>query len=145
MNGNICLSHTSNFVLQNTHSKNQPMLLRLTPILFLFLLSLNLAAQQPNTARQLPATRTAAAFKIDGTLDEAAWKEAAPAKDFTEWRPAAGKPEEAFSKTIVYILYDNTSIYIGGYCYEKTMDSVSRELVGRDVVGVNDFVGVIFD
>ena len=120
------------------------MLLRLLTLLLLAS-SLGLAAQEKNGARQLPAQRTTASFKIDGSLDEAAWKEAAPAKDFVEWRPAAGQPEGQDNKTIVYLLYDNTSIYIGGYCYEKTLDSVSRELVGRDVVGVNDFVGVIFD
>ncbi|MDB5197449.1 MAG: carbohydrate binding family 9 protein [Flaviaesturariibacter sp.] len=98
-------------------------------------------AQQP--VRQLPAKRTTASLKIDGDINEAAWKEAAPATDFVEWRPNAGARE--LNKTLVYILYDNTSIYIGGYCYEKTKDSISRELIGRDRVGVNDFVGVILD
>ncbi|TCZ74574.1 DUF5916 domain-containing protein [Flaviaesturariibacter aridisoli] len=97
------------------------------------------------TPRQLPAKRTTASFKIDGELSEAAWKEAAPATSFIEWRPNAGKPENPATGTEVYILYSNTSIYIGGFCHERTRDSVSRELVGRDVVGVNDFVGVIFD
>jgi hypothetical protein len=95
------------------------------------------------TRRQLPAKRTTANFKIDGELNEAAWKEATPATDFVEWRPNAGKSED--NKTVVYILYNNTSVYIGGYCYEKSKDSISRELIGRDRVGINDFVGVIFD
>ena len=34
---------------------------------------------------------------------------------------------------------------LGGYCHERSKDSVSKELVGRDVIGVNDYVGVIFD
>lgn len=101
-------------------------------------------AQQP-VFRQLPAKRTTATIKIDGEISEPAWKEAQPATDFVEWRPNAGKPEDATNRTVVYFLYDNTSVYIGGYCYERTKDSISRELVGRDVVGVNDFVGVIFD
>jgi hypothetical protein len=42
-------------------------------------------------------------------------------------------------------LYDNSSVYVGGYCYERTKDSVSKELIGRDKVGINDFLGVIFD
>ena len=95
--------------------------------------------------KQLPAKRTTTTIKIDGNLDEAGWKEATPATDFTEWRPDAGKPENPANKTIVYILYDNTSIYVGGYCHERTKDSISRELIGRDKVGVNDFVGVIVD
>jgi len=95
--------------------------------------------------KQMPAKRTTAVLKIDGLIDEAAWKEATPATNFIEWRPNAGKPQDSAIKTIVYLLYDNTSVYVGGYCYERTKDSVSRELIGRDRVGINDFVGVIFD
>lgn len=101
-------------------------------------------SQQPNP-KSIPARRTTASIKVDGEIDEAAWKEAVPATDFVEWRPTPGVPENAASKTIVYLLYDNTSVYIGGFCYERTKDSISRELIGRDKVGVNDFIGVIFD
>jgi hypothetical protein len=117
----------------------------LKKILSLLLAGSTLAASAQTTPRQLPATRTTASFKIDGELNEAAWKTAQPATGFIEWRPTAGKPENPETGTEVYILYDNTSIYIGGFCHERTRDSVSRDLVGRDVVGVNDFVGVIFD
>jgi hypothetical protein len=113
-------------------------------ILIVSTLSTFCVCAQP-TPKQLPAKRTNASIKIDGNLDEAAWKEALPATDFVEWRPNAGMPESGANKTIVYLLYDNTSVYIGGYCHERTRDSISKELVGRDVVGVNDFVGVIFD
>ncbi len=53
--------------------------------------------------------------------------------------------EDSTTRTEIYLLYDNVSIYVGGYCHEKTRDSVSKELVGRDKIGVNDYVGVIFD
>jgi hypothetical protein len=108
------------------------------------LLAFSSFAQQP-VPKQLPAKRTTASIKIDGEINEAAWKDAVPATDFVEWRPNAGVAENSSNKTVVYFLYDNTSVYVGGYCYERTKDSISRELVGRDVVGVNDFVGVIFD
>ncbi len=111
--------------------------------IFLSMCSLFCFSQTPK--KQLAAQRTTSAIKIDGNLDESAWKDAVPAKDFIEYKPTFGKLEDAKTKTIVYILYDNTSVYIGGYCYERTTDSISKELVGRDVIGVNDFVGVIFD
>jgi hypothetical protein len=109
----------------------------------LILLGLSMGINAQTTPRQLPAKRTTATFKIDGELNEPEWKEASPATDFIEWRPNAGKPED--NKTVIYILYDNTAVYVGGYCHEKTKDSISRELIGRDRVGINDFVGVIFD
>jgi hypothetical protein len=95
--------------------------------------------------KELPATRSAAAIKIDGILDEAAWNEAKPAMNFIEQRPNAGKEEDSTSRTQMFLLYDNTSIYFGGYCREKTRDSISKELIGRDKVGINDFAGVILD
>ena len=104
----------------------------------------NSFAQQP-VIKTLPAKRTIASFKIDGNLDEAAWKDAIPATNFVEWRPDFGAAEDPLCRTEIYLLYDNTSIYIGGYCHEKSKDSISKELVGRDQVGVNDYVGVIFD
>lgn len=95
--------------------------------------------------KKLAAQRVTSAIKTDGNLDEDAWKTAPLATDFIESRPAFGALEKADSKTEIFILYDNTSIYIGGYCHEKTADSVSRELAGRDKIGSNDFLGVIFD
>jgi hypothetical protein len=101
-------------------------------------------AQQP-VPKNLSAKRTTASFKIDGQLEEAAWKEAIPATKFAEWRPNFGAVEDSITGTEIYLLYDNTSIYIAGYCHEKSKDSVSTELVGRDEIGVNDYVGIIFD
>jgi len=95
--------------------------------------------------KKIPAKRATASIKIDGNLDDAAWKDATIATDFVEWRPDFGKHEAPENKTIIYLLYDNTSVYVGGYCHERTKDSISRELIGRDQVGVNDFVGVILD
>lgn len=106
------------------------------------LISMCVSAQTP---RQLPAQRTTSSFKIDGNLDEQGWKGVTPADHFIEWKPSFGQHEENATRTEIYIVYDNAAIYIGGYCHERTPDSISRELVGRDVVGVNDFVGVVFD
>jgi len=101
-------------------------------------------AQQP-AIKSLSAKRTTASFKIDGVLEEAGWKEVIPATQFVEWRPNFGAIEDSTSRTEIYLLYDNNSIYIGGYCHELSKDSVSKELIGRDAIGVNDYVGVIFD
>ena len=111
-------------------------------ILFACIMS---AAYGQTTARQLPAKKTNAIVKVDGKLDETEWKQAVPATQFVEWRPTFGTVEDSATRTEIYLLYDNTSIYIGGYCHERTKDSVSKELVGRDVIGVNDYVGIIFD
>lgn len=116
-------------------------------LFFSLLLSIcaGLLNAQVSPARQLPAKKTVATIKIDGNLEEAVWKETSPATRFVEWRPTFGTVEDSSTRTEIYLLYDNTSIYVGGYCHERTKDSVSKELVGRDKIGVNDYVGVIFD
>ncbi len=100
-------------------------------------------AQTPN--KKLAAKKITSSIKLDGSLSEPAWKTATPATDFIEYRPTPGAHELTPNRTEVYILYDNTSIYVGGYCHERTVDSVSKELVGRDRIGNSDFLGVIFD
>jgi hypothetical protein len=97
------------------------------------------------TIKTLPAKRTTATIKLDGNPNEEVWKEATVATQFVEWRPNYGAVEDSATRTEIWLLYDNTSIYVGGYCHEKTRDSVSTELIGRDKIGVNDYVGVIFD
>jgi hypothetical protein len=116
--------------------------------LFFFLLltgiSLHKAAAQV-APKEIKAVRTAGNIRIDGKLNEPEWKATTPATGFIEYRPNYGAVENASNRTEIYLLYDNTSVYIAGYCHELRKDSVSRELIGRDRIGVNDFVGVMFD
>src|SRR6266700_6612272 len=95
--------------------------------LSMILLACSFIVQSQPITKQLAAQRTTAIIKIDGNLDEDCWKNAVPAKDFVEWRPSFGKAEDPATQTIVYILYDNSSVYIGGYCHERTTDSISKE------------------
>src|SRR5687767_2113278 len=113
---------------------------------FLFFLSFFIPSRaQAPEKRKIQAVRTAGAIKIDGEINDEAWKAAPVAEGFTEQRPTFGKAEEEATKTTMYILYDDNAIYIAGICRETKRDSISTELIGRDLVGVNDFAGVAFD
>jgi hypothetical protein len=115
-------------------------------LLFFFLLATTFfQAVAQVIPREIKAVRTTGNIRIDGKLSEPEWKETAAATGFIEYRPNYGAPENASNRTEIYLLYDNTSVYIAGYCHEPRKDSVSRELIGRDKIGVNDFVGVMFD
>jgi hypothetical protein len=103
------------------------------------------AAAGQTEKKQLPAKRISSAIKIDGVLDDAAWKDAPVANKFVESRPVPFKNESAENASEVYIVYDDEGIYVGGYYHEKTKDSISSELIGRDGFGNNDFGGVILD
>ena len=97
------------------------------------------------TAKRLTAARSNATFKIDGILNEPAWKTAPAANHFVELRPNTFRKEDEANRTEIFILYNNQGLYIGGYCHEKNKDSIATELVGRDNFGNNDFIGVVLD
>ncbi|MFZ9387148.1 MAG: DUF5916 domain-containing protein [Chitinophagaceae bacterium] len=103
-----------------------------------------LPAQNP-APKQLPAKRTVKPVKIDGLLDEEAWKDAAVMSDLVAFRPVVGAPELPENRTVTYLMYNDEGIYFGGYCHERTRDSIATELAGRDGFGTNDYVGIIFD
>ena len=65
--------------------------------------------------------------------------------DLIEFRPTVGAIETPETKTVAYLLYNDEGIYFGGYCYERTKDSIATELSGRDGFGTNDYIGLIFD
>ncbi len=107
------------------------------------LLFFNAVAQK--TTLELPAKRTSQPVKIDGLITDEAWKEAAVMTNLIEFRPKVGDTEDPANKTIAYLMYSDDGIYFGGYCYERSRDSIASELVGRDGFGTNDYIGIIFD
>ena len=111
---------------------------------FIFAMAVVITAKA-QLPKQLPARRANTAIKIDGKLDDAAWKDAPIATNFVELRPVAFRKESEANRTEVFFLYNDQGIFIGGYCHEKTKDSIQTELIGRDNFGGNDFIGVIFD
>lgn len=96
--------------------------------------------------RSLPAKRTTHKVKIDGLLNDSAWRDAAIATNYIEFRPKVGRPDDDETKTVTYLMYDNEGFYFGGYCYERSKDSITTELIGkRDGFGTNDYIGIIID
>ncbi len=95
--------------------------------------------------KELPAKRTTQQVKIDGLLNDSAWKDAAMMTDLVEFRPKMGAKESFENRSETWLMYDDEGIYFGGYLHERTKDSISAELTGRDGFGANDYVGIIFD
>ena len=110
-----------------------------------FCIMLTTAAYSQSEKKKLIAQRTNSIIKIDGILDDVAWKDAPVADKFIELRPTPFIPETGDNATQIYLLYSNEGVYVGGYLHEKNKDSIAAELVGRDGFGNNDFIGVIFD
>src|SRR4051812_26577825 len=93
-------------------------------------------AQTPRVSIQ--AVRTNALIKIDGNLDEEAWKTASHISGLTEMRPNFGKREDPRNQSDLYILYDDNAVYVAGFLHESNRDSIATELSGRDNIGASD-------
>ncbi|MFN0082994.1 MAG: DUF5916 domain-containing protein [Ferruginibacter sp.] len=111
----------------------------------LFLFGSASAQSQIKEKKNIVIKKSIEIIKIDGVLNDAAWKTAAIADKFTDFQPTPFTPERPGNETKVYFLYNNDGVYIGGYLHERTKDSIASELTGRDGFGNNDFIGVIFD
>jgi len=72
-------------------------------------------AQAPR--RQAQASRTVEAPIMDGIVDDDVWAQAEPLTDFVQAEPLEGQP--ATETTVVRILYDEDTIYVGAICYDE--------------------------
>ncbi len=99
------------------------------PILSLFTLVTN--AQ----VRSIPAIKINQPIKIDGNLDDEAWKTVEATGDFITFSPVFGKVSTRNTK--VKIAYDNTAIYIGAYLYDNPAN-IRKQLTARDVLDRQD-------
>src|SRR3989442_12809141 len=71
--------------------------------------------RQHQTEVRLPRIETAS-VRIDGVLDEDAWKQAALLTGFSQYRPVDGRPAD--DSTQVLVFYAPDAIYFGIRGYE---------------------------
>lgn len=69
-------------------------------------------------------------LRVDGVLDEGAWRAAAPATDFLQRDPDNGAP--ATERTEVRILYDDRRLVIGVECFDSEPGRVLGNQMQRD-------------
>lgn len=93
----------------------------------------------PDTTKKYSAVRAETAPKIDGVLDDSAWANVLPATDFVMSRPIENSTPT--QKTEVWIVYDNTAVYVGAMMYDTSPDSILHELGLRDGVDPNSNSG----
>ncbi|MFZ1453135.1 MAG: DUF5916 domain-containing protein, partial [Ferruginibacter sp.] len=85
--------------------------------------------------RSIPAIKINSPIKIDGNLEDEAWKMIEPTGDFITISPVYGNISTRNTK--VKIAYDNTAIYIGAYMYDNP-SNIRKQLTARDVLDRQD-------
>ncbi|MCY3843918.1 MAG: hypothetical protein OXH69_10300, partial [Acidobacteria bacterium] len=74
--------------------------------------------------------RTEQAPRIDGRLDEEAWRSAAIVDAFVQQEPSEGEP--ATEPTVVRLLYDARALYIGVEAFDSRPEAVIATEMRRD-------------
>lgn len=116
---------------------------KLTLSLVLLLATISsFAGNEPE--RSLQASKVLQTPKLDGVLDEAIWQNAPVAENFIVNSPNYG--EASAFRTKVYVVYDNSNIYIGAYLYDDP-SKVRTQLTARDRESQQDvdYFSVFFD
>lgn len=87
-------------------------------------------AQKINSAYQLRIAKSKSAVRIDGSLDEVAWADAEPAKDFY----MVGPMDTSYAKVLteVRMTYDDENLYISAICYQPNARTYAVESLRRD-------------
>ena len=102
--------------LINNKNQNPLMKTRITGITALFLLNFTFSQQVEKTEisrKTVTAIKVSEAPKMDGILDEEAWKNVPSASDFIERRPNNGAKIPENFRSEVKVLYDDTGVYFG--------------------------------
>ena len=83
-------------------------------------------------------------IRLDGTPDEAAWAAADSVSDFITALPRPGYP--ASERTVVRVLYDETTLYIGAYMFDSEPESLHSPGLEQDFpTHAADMFGVSID
>ncbi len=81
--------------------------------------------------------------RIDGTLNDTAWRKAAVFRDFKTLHPTQGKPPS--EATEVYLTYDRENIYVGIHSFDSEAAKVRAQSTERDNPGDDDWVAFCVD
>ena len=124
------------------------MMIKSSKLLFLFFLftSTFLFSQQNIPKKTLNIKRSIKkAPKIDGLLNDNAWKGAEIANDFIMMDPNNGEKENPDYKTEVKVLYDDEAIYVSAMMYHPDPSKMAMEFTNRDSKGNADHFSLVLN
>jgi hypothetical protein len=100
------------------------------------------------TADDIAISRTAAPPKIDGILDDEAWKVAPLPVTFDQWvsySPVRGDKMPEIFRTEVRITYDDRNIYFAFHCFDNEPAKIRTNVSRRDSAFNDDWIAMSLD
>ncbi|MBI5482607.1 MAG: carbohydrate binding family 9 domain-containing protein [Deltaproteobacteria bacterium] len=101
------------------------------------------ASGPAGAAPELRAVRVPVPPKIDGRLDDPAWRVAPVYTGFRQKSPHEGAP--ATEETEVRVVYDDRALYVGVFCRDRQPATIRPRLGRRDSIPQSDWVAVAID
>ena len=99
------------------------------------------ADEEPTTPFQIPRVETR--IDVDGVLDEPVWKRAWVMTLDYEVQPGENTPAPV--RTEVFVMHDESRLYVGFRAYDPDPSAVRAHLADRDQAWTDDWVGVVLD
>ncbi len=100
--------------------------------------------EQITPTRTVSTRLTPSPPRIDGRLDDEAWRLAEPVKGLFQREPIEGVPET--ERTVIRVLHDEKRIYVAFRCFDSEPDRVVANRMQRDSeLHEDDFVSVLLD
>lgn len=111
------------------------------------LIGATLLAQEAPKKKREPASfeirEASGVIRVDGVLDDDAWKNAVAIPLDYEWHPGDNVP--ATVKTEVLFAFDRQMLYVGFRAHDPKPSAISAHLTDRDVPFSDDTVGIMID
>ncbi len=102
------------------------------------------SADKKQTIKELVPTFTKVQPKLDGVLNDEAWKNGPIVDDiFITYNPLDG--DILPQKTAVYMAYDADNLYFAFYCYDTEPDKIKTSITKHDNAWNDDWVGFAID
>ncbi|NOZ12197.1 MAG: carbohydrate binding family 9 domain-containing protein [Acidobacteria bacterium] len=113
-------------------------------LFFLLFIILGLTAVPASAINKVVASYTNLPIRLDGKLDEPAWKHAGIIADLVQQSPHPGEPTPFHTK--VYVITTNRALYIGIQCTDPNPSRISVHTMQRDSeMEGDDKVAVLLD
>ncbi len=101
------------------------------------------SAQQSTSPLNFQIPKTSQAPKIDASLTDEEWGQAAKITDFVQVNP--GDRSRPSDQTTVYLMYDSENLYVAFYCKSTKPNSIRANLTRRDDIFQDDYVFLTLD
>jgi hypothetical protein len=97
----------------------------------------------PNSELDVTVPRISEPPRIDGSLDDPCWENAARLSNFCEISP--GDNIEPPVRTEAFFGYDSENFYFGFICHDESPERIRASMTDRDEIFQDDFAGIMLD